>query len=150
VRPHARSVRSIVAMTSSRSNGLSMNSFAPCFIASTAIGTVPCALSMITGRSGTLFPSAASSAMPSIPGMRTSVTTRSIGVLPTSSSAFSADGTARAVYPACFKSPTSTNRSASSSSTTKMFSPAMDPLGDSNIPSADASARMTGQCAQPS
>ena len=84
---------------SSRSNGLSTKSAAPAFMASTASGTVPCAVSMSTGSSGQRRASCASSAMPSMPGIRRSVMTRSNGCASTAPSASAPESTCRGVEP---------------------------------------------------
>ena len=68
------------------SNGFSMKSRAPSFIAWTAIGTSPCPVMTITGGSGPRRRSACSSSRPSISGMRTSVT-RQPGELPSEAAA---------------------------------------------------------------
>ena len=72
------SVRATSTSSSSRSMGLVRKSAAPRFIASTALATVPNAVIRITGTSGLIARRLSSSDRPSLPGMRRSVSTRSI------------------------------------------------------------------------
>jgi hypothetical protein len=59
----------------STSTGFWMKSYAPSFIASTAFSIVPKAVITITGQSGSLSLACRSTAMPSAPGRRRSVST---------------------------------------------------------------------------
>jgi hypothetical protein len=56
--------------TASTSKGFRMKSNAPCFMASTAVATVPYAVSTITGTSASRARSRSIHAMPPMPGMR--------------------------------------------------------------------------------
>ena len=86
--------------SSSRSKGLRTKSAAPVFIASTATGTVPWAVTMTTGIPGQRWATSASSAIPSIPGILRSVSTTSTGRLSRIFRAASAAGAWTAWWPA--------------------------------------------------
>ncbi len=80
------------AVICSGSNGFSRKSNAPTRIASTAMGTSPWPVIMITGSAESWLISRLSSAIPSMPGMRMSVTTTPGQSEPTTFRASSADG----------------------------------------------------------
>jgi hypothetical protein len=122
VRPSACRAACIAFSTTkticSRSNGLSTKSAAPARIASTARGTVPCAVRTTTGNPGQRAAMVARSCIPSMPGIRRSVSTTLACSSASVRSAASALGTCEAVIPACWSSATSTVPTATSSSTT--------------------------------
>src|SRR5215813_10390757 len=110
-------VRRLRRMVSS-ANGFSIKSAAPAFIARTARGTSPCPVMTITGTSTRFSASFSWNCRPSMPGMRTSVTTQAGFCSRQRDKASSAEANDSTAKPADSKSIVSESRTASSSSTT--------------------------------
>src|SRR4051812_21084160 len=113
-----RMADSIMVVRRSSSNGFSRKSSAPSFIASTASGTSPWPVMMITGSLRGLAPNRRNSSKPSIPGMRTSVSTQPGSRFASSSRKTCAESKTRTSKPAEPSRKSSESRIAGSSSMT--------------------------------
>ena len=120
-KPDVLSARRTSSSSCSFSTGLVRNAKAPDWVAFTASGIVPCAVSMMTLRPGQRRCSSRSSAMPSISAMRRSVMTRSGRKRAMTESALAAFSAGSTSY-FCERSRIVSRRSRpGSSSTTRIF-----------------------------